>query len=394
MNALSTFPKDVIGKLSDGEQASSRRKWLIPLLVIAAICVVAVFALMPSPAADETPTQAVPVETVTVQSEASMAMDTTYIGRVEARRRSELGFELGGELRSVLVDEGDVFKKGQVLARLDPARLQARRAELTSQVARAKAESASALARMERTSALLTTAPEAISAQEVDDARFTYDAAQAQVFALEAQVKAINVDLTRTRLVAPYSGRVAERSMDEGQIAPPGAAVLTVVETARPQARIGIPATRELPLNLGSKTVVEVDDAQVSATVRAISPSRSDQTRTIDLILSLETSIGTVREGDLATLRFESAIAEEGFWVPITALSESRRGLWSVFVAEQAEGAETPTLMRRDVELIGQSEDRAFVRGAIANGDQVVATGLQRLAPGVAVTIARQRPVN
>ncbi|MEO0688676.1 MAG: efflux RND transporter periplasmic adaptor subunit [Pseudomonadota bacterium] len=394
MNAVSPFPETAHDLNSDKEAAPARRKWLIPLLGLVTIGALGAALLFPSPSASETSARAVPVEIVTLQPESSMAVQTSYIGRVEARRRSELGFELGGELQSISVDEGDVFQKGQVLARLDPARLQVRRAELTSQVARARAQTSSARALMDRSGTLFATAPEAISAQEVDDARYAYEAAEAQISALEAQVKAINVDLARARLIAPYSGRVAERSMDEGQIAPPGASVLTIVETARPQARIGIPATRNLPLNVGAQTKVLIDGEEILATVRAVSPSRSEQTRTVDLILTLEAQIGAVREGDLATLQLESAIAEEGFWVPITALSESRRGLWSVFVAEQTDGADTPTLARRDVELIGQTQERAFIRGAVAKGDKVVATGLQRLAPGVAVTIARQRTMD
>ncbi len=67
-----------------------------------------------------------------------------FIGRVEATRQSQVGFELGGELRRVHVDEGDTVSAGAVLAQLDTARLEARLAE--AQAAFEQAESAQKLA--------------------------------------------------------------------------------------------------------------------------------------------------------------------------------------------------------------------------------------------------------
>jgi multidrug resistance efflux pump len=54
----------------------------------------------------------------------------TFVGRVEAARASELGFELGGLIEAILVDEGEEVSAGQEIARLDTERLLARREEL------------------------------------------------------------------------------------------------------------------------------------------------------------------------------------------------------------------------------------------------------------------------
>ena len=52
-----------------------------------------------------------------------------FIGRVEATRQSQVGFELPGQLNRLAVDEGDEVAKGDLLAQLDTARLEARLAE-------------------------------------------------------------------------------------------------------------------------------------------------------------------------------------------------------------------------------------------------------------------------
>ncbi len=337
---------------------------------------------------------ATPVEVVELVPSENFTTRSTYIGRVEARRRSELGFELGGELASVMVDEGQSFGRGQVLARLDTARLRARRQELAMQLARARAEAQAANSRYTRNTSLRASTPEAVAEQALDDARYAADAASAQVSAVNAQIAALDVDIRRARIVAPYSGIVEARRMDEGEIAAAGMPVLTVLETAAPEARIGIPAANDTNLSPGSRVLITVDGVPMSARVTSIGVARSSETRTVDLIATLGAPLGTIRDGDLASLEIERQIPGDGFWVPLSALTESRRGLWSVLVVEQRESEASPILVRREVELVGQDQNRAFVRGALQRSDLVVASGLQRLAAGAPVSISRRRRMN
>ena len=61
------------------------------------------------------------------------------IGRVESSQSSDLGFELGGTVLDVMVDEGDLVTAGDPLARIDNQRLQASAAEVTARLEQAKA---------------------------------------------------------------------------------------------------------------------------------------------------------------------------------------------------------------------------------------------------------------
>ena len=69
-----------------------------------------------------------------------------FTGRVEAARQSDVGFELGGQLVEVLVDEGGLVARGEAIARLDTARLDAREAEARAALNQARAEAALAKA--------------------------------------------------------------------------------------------------------------------------------------------------------------------------------------------------------------------------------------------------------
>jgi hypothetical protein len=70
-------------------------------------------------------------------------------------------------------------------------------------------------------------------------------------------------------------------------------------------------------------------------------------------------------------------------------LTESARGLWAAYALVQLADTETKLsepevwqLERRQLELVDEFEDRVYVRGALSPGDQIVASGLHRLAPG------------
>ena len=74
---------------------------------------------------------------------------------------------------------------------------------------------------------------------------------------------------------------------------------------------------------------------------------------------------------------------DHGFWLPLTALTESERGLWGVLVVNRSS-----VLERRVVEVLHAEADRAYVRGTLQDGDWVVRTGVQRLVPGQQVAAA------
>ena len=119
--------------------------------------------------------------------------------------------------------------------------------------------------------------------------------------------------------------------------------------------------------------------------LHAVLPTVESDTRTVRVVFRLD-EVASVRAGSLARLTLETDVSGEGFWLPLTALAESRRGLWSAYVVVDGEAG--PRVDRRQVEVVHAGSDRVFVRGALRSGERVVVSGIHRLVPGQRVRIA------
>jgi RND family efflux transporter MFP subunit len=328
-----------------------------------------------------------PVETGIAVALESYQEETRFVGRVEAARSSELGFELAGTVVSLLVDEGERVEEGQLLAALDTARLQAQHKELEATLEEAEASQRLASVTFERVERLVEGG--SVSKQRLDESKREIDAAAAVVARIEAQIDAIDVNDVKSELRAPYAGVVVDRHVDEGSVLAPGLPVFRILESERLEVRVGLTPGAVEGLQIGS-TIPLLDSTgkEQFATVERILPERSETTRTIDVILAVENSGSVLRDGDLVDVLIPREIRAAGVWLPRSALTESVRGLWASYALEPTDVVDVYLVARRQLEILHQSGDRLFVRGAVQDGEQIILSGLHRIVPG-----QRVRPV-
>ncbi|HUS38675.1 MAG TPA: hypothetical protein VMX74_04455, partial [Pirellulales bacterium] len=115
-------------------------------------------------------------------------------------------------------------------------------------------------------------------------------------------------------------------------------------------------------------------------------PKLDPTTRTQTAVFQL--SFATSQElvpGQLVRLELTKTVSQGGFWVPHTALLESQRGLWSVYVVGRETAAGLTTARRQDVEALHTDSDRVLVRGTLRTGDQIITSGVHRIVPGQAI---------
>ncbi|MEM8799704.1 MAG: efflux RND transporter periplasmic adaptor subunit [Pseudomonadota bacterium] len=346
---------------------------------------------------------AISVEVTSVELQPRYDATSYFSGRVTALRESELGFERGGLLAKMNVRVGDRVRGGDVLAELDTRQLRAQAAAIEARIKSAEAQSQEADARLklakltaDRQSKLFKAGH--ISAQRNDEARLDRDAVAAQKAAALAAATQARADLAATNAAielslirAPFDGQVMDRYVDEGSVMALGGRALLFMEDGQLELRVGLPAAQMMGVEAGARYPVEIEGRKVTATLNRIGGSVDAATRTVLAIFRLdieEARAAGVRPGMIGRLAFSQSFSQNGAWLPVNALIEGQRGLWSAYTVEPDEGG-IMRVAREQVEVLYSETDRVFVRGTIKDGDQIISRGLHRLVPGQPVTVTR-----
>ncbi|KAA3607296.1 MAG: efflux RND transporter periplasmic adaptor subunit [Planctomycetota bacterium] len=390
-----------------------------------------------SPSATGAPTpvppRPLPVTGLSLEAVDHYRVTRWYTGFVEARRQGDLGFERGGRIQAVQVEEGQRVEPGDTLAILDHDRLQVERRRLSASRSQAVAVLAeleagpraeviaAARAQVDEIRHQLSLAEqqrrrrgELLQGGEVSEEEFDrfateakameakwiqarerlqeleagtrkerIDAQRGRVEALEAEIASIDLEIQRSRIQAPYAGTVVRRFEDEGEVVDAGQPLLRLLESDALEARIGMAPTAAAQLEIGQTLPLDVGKRQVSARVKALLPELDPATRTQIVVLALSADSGAYA-GQVVRLGWQDVVKSDGFWVPHSALQRGEKGLWQVFSLVNHGDSETK-LRLHAVEVLHTEADRALIRGSLQAGDRIVATGTHRFAQGQTV---------
>ena len=321
------------------------------------------------------------VETMEVHALDNYEVRRVFSGTVRSRRASQLGFERPGLVAKVFVDEGDAVEEGQLIAQLDTAQLRAARRRMSASLREAQAGVGISTLTADRLAKLAD--EQYISRQSADEARFGLRAAEAKQMELRAALAQIDVDLDKSKLVAPFSGIVSTRLVDEGTVVAAGSPVVRFRESDEREAVIGVPRT--IPVEIGSTQQLVLDGRSFAAPVSALVNDVNARTRTVAAIIELPAELEAA-DGQVIELVHRRRVVDSGFWVPTTALTEGLRGTWTVYSIER--DGESGFVRREAVEVLHAETDRAFVRGTLETSDQVISNGLHRVVPGQRVLVS------
>jgi RND family efflux transporter MFP subunit len=327
-------------------------------------------------------------------------LSVTTQGEVTPLTEIDLTAQVSGRITYVNPNfvDGGFFEAGEVLVRLEDAdyRLAVTRAEALvaqSRQALVREQAEAELAREEWASLGEGEAsPLTLREPQMAEAR-------AQLASAQATLDEARLNLSRTRITAPFEGRVRAKSADLGQYVGPGARLGRVFATNRVQVRLPLTnaelATLNLPLAFHANETNPGRPAHLSANVAgqvrnwegllvrsesAIDP----QTRTMSAIIEVEDPYGEAAEaagaplavGLFVTARIDGRELENAIVLPRSAL----RGADQVFVA-QLDG----TLAIHRVTVIDTSAERVVVTAGVEPGDRIVTSPLRGAADGMLV---------
>lgn len=218
--------------------------------------------------------------------------------------QSTVKAKVSGEIRQVLVREGDAVRVGQVIARFDTADLDAK---LTERVGALEASRAQlALAEKTRTQNQLLLKQNFISQNAYDSAESNLSVTKGTLKSNEAQVQLARNALRDAVVTAPLSGTVAKRHVQPGEKVPFDAPLVTIVDLARMEVQAMVPANDIPELRVGMNVDLTIDgfgDRRFVGTIERINPTTEAGTRAILVFIRIPNPDAALRGGMFGTGR-------------------------------------------------------------------------------------------
>jgi membrane fusion protein, multidrug efflux system len=339
-----------------------------------------------------------PAVTVVTVHASPVSLTTELPGRVDAFRIAEVRPQVSGVILRRLFIEGDRVRAGQQLYQIDPAPYQAALASAQALLAHARAATVAAKLTEERYKSLVEA--RAVSREDYDNALAALQQDEADVASGEAAVRTADINLAYTKVYSPITGRTGRSSVTEGALvtANQGASLVTVtqldpvyVDVTQPSATI-LRFRRELDsgkiVSVGADKAathllledgtlypltgtlqfseVTVDEGTGSVTLRAVFPNPNDLL--LPGMFVRATLQEGVREGAILALQQGITHAPDGSATALVVGGDDK-------------------VERRTVELDRAIGDEWVVTGGLAAGDRLIIGGLQRIKPGMQVTV-------
>jgi membrane fusion protein, macrolide-specific efflux system len=322
-------------------------------------------------------------------------------GILQANSLVSVGAQVSGRIDKLDVKLGDVVKKGDPIAEIDPSDQQnavksaeAALASVTAQLHSQQATVAQAQASLDRSNQLSTKG--LVSAADNETAKAALQTAQAQIEVLQAQLQqsSIAVDnaklnLSRTEITAPSDGTVVSVLVDQGQTVNANQTTPTIVKLADLNTMVikaqisEADVPRVKPGQAVYFTILGEPNNKITATLLSIEPAPdSIATETATTVSSSTSAIyynglfevpnpdGKLRIDMTAQVTIVLAESKNALTVPSAALTQTPRG-YVVAVYDPA----TRTTERRQVNVGINNNVTAEITSGLKEGDLVVATG-------------------
>ena len=288
-------------------------------------------------------------------------------GTIALQRETSLGFTSPGRIASLRVDDGDLVRRGQVLAALDTTTVGADLSAATAERERAAAD----YGRLQKLF--------------VDGwvTRPRVESAKATLAVADARVRATGFQSSAAVIIAPGAGRILARLAEPGQVIAAGTPVLVLGEAAsgyvvrvpltdRDAARVRVGAPAQVTLASG---------IAVSGQVSEVAGRSDPRTGTFAVEIALPPS-DALRSGQIASARIVAqGSGAVSLAVPPPAVFAPRAGEGFVYVVDRAKNH----VALRRVQLGETSDQAVVVTGGIVPGEWVAVSRLDRLTNGMTV---------
>src|SRR5262245_43326930 len=309
-----------------------------------------------------------------------------FVGVLKSRRSSVIQPQAEGFLTKILVKSGDKVSAGTQLFEIDDTPQRAAVAALESTRAAREADVAFARSQLDRAKKLLDVG--ASSQQEFDQATNAERTAEAQLKAIDEQIRQQKAELAYYQVRAPIAGVIGDIPVRQGDRVSKSTELTNIDDNTGLEIYINVPVAQASRLRTGLPVNLVDQSGQPIASERLnfVSASVDEQTQTV-LAKAPLTSAG-FRDDQFVRARIVWS-TESSLVIPLTAVLRVS-GQYFVYVAESARGGlgakhRAVTICR----VVGQNY---VVQAGLKEGERIVVSGIQKIGDGMPVQAAPAGP--
>lgn len=306
-------------------------------------------------------------------------------GSLRAVNQAAVKAKVAGDVREVLVREGEPVKAGQLLIRMDSSDYQARLEQAKGSLMAARGQLDMAAKARDNNQALLSKG--FISKNAFDNAASQYDIAHANVESAKGALDVAKKALSDTVITAPISGLVSSRSVQPGEKVSADNRLLDVVDLRQMEMEAAVPTSDIMRITPGQEVQVRVEgmNQPLPGKVARINPAIQAGSRSILVYIQIDNPQGVLRVGMFGEAQLTLAKKSGALSVPQSAI-QTEAGNPVVYTIENGKLAVRPVTLGIKGED-GLESAVEIVKGLEA-GAQVVKNNLGNLRVGTAVKFA------
>lgn len=306
-----------------------------------------------------------------------------YIATVKSRRSTTIQPQVEGFITRIAVQSGQRVRTGAVLMQIDARSQEAAVSSLESMRGARQADLQFARQQAERMKKLFDAG--AVSQQEYEQAATAVQTSEAQLRAVEAQIREQRVELAYHNVTAPTSGMLGDIPVRLGDRVTRSTILTTIDENAGLELYVNVPVNQAPGLKQGL-LVRMIDDAgkELGTTeVNFVAPSVDPSTQSVLVKAPVKSGL-PLRPDQFVRVRIIWT-TEPSLTVPLVAVTRIN-AQYFVFVAEPGEGGQT-VARQRPVQLGSLVGNDYVVLGGLKEGQQLIVSGVQKLGDGVPVQV-------
>ena len=287
-----------------------------------------------------------------------------------------------GDLVGVYVREGERVTAGQLLARFESSEQETTQSSAEADVASAKSDLATAQWNLDQSKDLFKAG--AIAERDLKVAEQTLESAKAKVAATEARLKSTSNGTRDTKVLAPATGIIEKRLVQNGERVTRGQQLFSLVRNDALELAAAVPAKQATAVKPGQIVHFVADARNFDGTVARVSPTIDPTTRAITVYVTIPNRDGSIKGGTFAAGRVVQRTIASAIVVPTPALRQSQEnGPTFVYRIANRSVESAPIQLGAIDERAGKAE----VLTGINEGDRVIIGNVGILGRGMQVTV-------